>query len=181
MENSLLAEEATDEEGYEASKITQYLSFELAGETYAVDILRVVEIRGWTPVTTVPNTRSYIKGILNLRGIVLPVFDLRERFNLDPCDYGPTTVVIILKVMTRQGEKIMGVVVDAVRSVLDITPEDLREKPDCGSAINADFIESIASLGDLMVMLLDIDSMLTEHSITEPDAEEAEEHGDINE
>ncbi len=145
-----------------SEQLQQYLSFVLAGELYAVDILRVVEIRGWTPVTAVPNTQPYIKGILNLRGIVLPVFDLRDRFQLAPLPYDPTTVVIIVKVESRHGQKMMGIVVDSVRSVVDIHKRELKERPDCGAAINSEFILNIASVGSEMVMVLDIDAMLLE-------------------
>ena len=93
----------------------QYLTFMLAGEEYGVDILRVQEIKGWDNVTPIPNTPSYIKGVINLRGTIVPIIDLRERFSLETISYGPTTVVIVLKVNSDKGSRTMGIVVDAVR------------------------------------------------------------------
>jgi purine-binding chemotaxis protein CheW len=142
----------------------QFLAFELANEHYAVDILRVVEIRGWTSVTTVPNTPDFIKGILNLRGTIVPIVDLRNRFDLDVQDYTDTTVVIVVSVNTSNGQKVIGMVVDAVSRVLNVAENGIKDAPDFGTAIHTEFIEGLATADDeKMVMILNLDRMLTEH------------------
>lgn len=138
----------------------QYLTFTLADEEYGVDILRVQEIKGWTPVTHIPNAPAFLKGVLNLRGAIVPIVDLRVRFNLDTIEYTPTTVVIVLSVVVGGQERTFGIVVDAVSDVLNIPASDVRPKPDFGTVVDADFISGLASVNEQMVMLLDIDRLL---------------------
>lgn len=138
---------------------SQYLSFELADELYGVDILRVQEIKGWTQVTRIPNTPEYMRGVLNLRGTVVPIIDMRRRFNLENSEYTATTVVIVLSVKSDTGERVIGFVVDAVSDVLNVTPENMKQTPDFGSAVNTDFISGLASVDENMVMLLDVDKL----------------------
>ncbi|OOG24243.1 chemotaxis protein CheW [Thioalkalivibrio denitrificans] len=142
------------------SQVNQYLTFSLADEYYGVDILRVQEIKGWTPVTQIPNAPAYLKGVLNLRGVIVPIVDLRMRFNLESVEYTPTTVVIVLSLMHEDRERTFGIVVDAVSDVLNFAPEDIRPKPDFGTVVDADFISGLATLDKSMVMLLDIDRLL---------------------
>ncbi|CAK0775207.1 purine-binding chemotaxis protein CheW [Gammaproteobacteria bacterium] len=138
----------------------QYLTFLLAEEEYGVDILRVQEIRGWEAVTRLPNSPSYVKGVLNLRGAIVPIFDLRHRFDL-PCQpYSKDTVVIVLRAQGHKGIRSIGVVVDGVSDVLNANPEDIRATPDFGARISTEFIAGLASLGGAMVMLLDVDKLL---------------------
>lgn len=144
----------------------QYLTFALAHEQYGVDILRVQEIKGWTPVTHIPNAPAYLKGVLNLRGTIVPIVDLRMRFNLEAIEYTPTTVVIVLSLVADGRERTFGIVVDAVSDVLNIGAADIRPKPDFGTAVDADFISGLATVGDSMVMLLDIDRLLRPDEIT---------------
>ena len=144
----------------------QFLTFSLANEEYGVDILRVQEIKGWTPVTHIPNAPAYLKGVLNLRGTIVPIVDLRMRFNLDAIEYTPTTVVIVLSLMNEGRERTFGIVVDAVSDVLNIAPADIRPKPDFGTVVDADFIQGLATMGEHMVMLLDIDCLLRPEEIT---------------
>src|SRR5258706_1827385 len=99
----------------------QYLTFLLADAEYGVDILRVQEIKGWDTVTALPNTPEYVRGVMNLRGTIVPIIDLRQRFGLATIDYGLTTVVVVLKVMHERGSRIMGIVVDAVSDVYNVT------------------------------------------------------------
>ncbi len=139
----------------------QFLAFELANEHYAVDILRVVEIRGWTPVTAIPNTPSFIKGVLNLRGTIVPILDLRERFHLEARPYTQTTVVIVVSIQTETGQKVVGMVVDAVSCVMDIMEKDIKPAPDFGTSIHTEFIKGLATTDAQMVMLLDLDRMLS--------------------
>ncbi len=139
----------------------QFLAFELASEYYAVDILRVVEIRGWTPVTAIPNTPSFVKGVLNLRGTIVPILDLRDRFHLESRSYTPTTVVIVVSIQTESGDKVVGMVVDAVSCVMDILESEMKPAPDFGTSIHTEFIRGLATVNERMVMLLDLDCMLT--------------------
>lgn len=138
----------------------QYLTFIMDKEEYGVDILNVQEIRGWEPSTLLPNAPEFVKGVINLRGTVVPIIDLRQRFGLTSVDYGPMTVVIVLKVELDDKEKIMGIVVDAVSDVYTVTDEQKKPAPDFGSAINTDFIEGLVSVEEKMIILLDISKML---------------------
>ena len=144
----------------EGSDGSQYLTFLLAGEEYGVDILRVQEIKGWDTVTSIPNTPAYIKGVINLRGTIVPLIDLRERFGLEALSYGATTVVIVLKVARNHGERIMGLVVDAVSDVYNVSDEQRKPPPDFGAAVSSEFVKGLATVGDKMLILLDIDHLL---------------------
>lgn len=139
----------------------QYLTFFLAGEEYGVDILRVQEIKGWVPVTVIPNTPEYIRGVLNLRGTVVPVLDMRIRFHLEQEEYTSVTVIIVLSVKTDDGERVIGIVVDSVSDVMNVNQDDVKPTPDFGTRVNTEFITGLAAVGEQMVMLLDIDLMFT--------------------
>lgn len=139
---------------------TQLLTFLLAREEYGVDILRVQEIRGWAPTTQLPNTPSYVKGIINLRGTVVPIVDLRQRFNLESVAYGPTTVVVVVKVMAGERSRTMGIVVDAVSDVYNVAPADLKPAPDFGGAIGTEYLKGLVTMNEKMLIVLDIDQVL---------------------
>lgn len=139
----------------------QHLTFILNGEEYGVDILRVQEIKGWDRVTPIPNMPPYIKGVINLRGTIVPIIDLRARFSMPEVEYGPMTVVIVLKVITDDRERIMGIVVDAVSEVYNIDAEVLRPAPDFGGALGVEFVKGLATIDEKMVIVLDIDNLLT--------------------
>lgn len=139
----------------------QYLTFILNDEEYGVDILRVQEIRGWDNATPIPNTPRYIRGVMNLRGTIVPIIDLRERFGMDTLAYGPTTVVIVLKVYAEERERVMGIVVDAVSEVYNIGGDDLQAAPDFGAAVSLEFVQGLATVEEKMVIVLDIDHLLT--------------------
>jgi purine-binding chemotaxis protein CheW len=141
--------------------VSQFLTFTLGQEDYGVDILRVQEIRGWHPVTRVPNAPSYLLGVLNLRGTIVPIIDMRMRFKLDKVEYTPVTVIIVLSVRTANGNHVFGVVVDGVSDVLDVTAADIKPTPDFGAAMNTEFISGLATANERMVMLLDIDKLLS--------------------
>jgi purine-binding chemotaxis protein CheW len=139
----------------------KYLTFVLATEEYALDILRVQEIKGWSKVTVIPNTPNYICGVINLRGTIVPIIDLRLRFNLERLDYGQMTVVVVVKVMGHSGrERIMGIVVDAVSDVYDVAESEIKPPPDFGSVISIEFIKGLATVGEKMVIVLEIDRLL---------------------
>jgi purine-binding chemotaxis protein CheW len=135
----------------------QFLTFMLAGEEYGLDILRVQEIKGWDSVAAIPNTPSYIKGVFNLRGTIVPIIDLRERFGLENLNYGPTTVVIILSVKRDDHTRIMGMVVDAVSDVYSLGDDQIKPPPELGSAIDTTFVKGLATVDQKLVILLDTD------------------------
>lgn len=138
----------------------QYLTFYMAGEEYGVDILHVQEIRGWEESTEIPNSPKYVKGVLNLRGTVVPVIDLRSRFNLPLKKYDETTVVIVLKVTLDGRNKVMGIIVDAVSDVYTFPISEIKPAPDVGAAINASFIEGLVNVENGMLNILKITNAL---------------------
>ena len=158
----------------DSSHQDQYLTFLLGDEEYGVDILRVQEIRGWDSVTTIPNAPPFIKGVINLRGTIVSILDLRERFGIESVEYNDLTVVVVLRVKSEDGEKerIMGVVVDAVSEVYHITKNELKDAPDLGYAVNMSYMKGMATIDDKMVIVLDID-----HLMSLKDIDDAEESG----
>jgi len=138
----------------------QYLTFMLAGEEYGVDILRVQEIKGWGKVTPIPGTPEYVRGVMNLRGTIVPILDLRKRFSMDQIDYGPTTVVIVLRVECDGRDRIMGIVVDAVSDVYAVPAEELRPSPDFGGNVHVEFVRGLATVDEKMVIILNVDKLL---------------------
>ncbi len=138
----------------------QVLTFTLGDETYGVDILRVQEIRGWQPVTRIPQTAAHVLGVLNLRGSIVPIVDLRMRFNLQRAEYTAITVIIVLSVESPTGRRDFGVVVDGVSDVVDVPAESIKPTPDLGGQASTEFIRGLASIADHMVMLLDIDQLI---------------------
>lgn len=142
--------------------VDQYLTFIVASEEYGVDILRVQEIKGWDKVTPLPNTPDYVKGVINLRGTIVPIIDLRQRFNLPVIDYGATTVVIMLKVVCEKGQRIMGIVVDAVSEVYNVAASDLKPAPELGVEVGEEVVKGLATVDKKMVILLDIDQLLND-------------------
>ncbi|NOX26956.1 MAG: purine-binding chemotaxis protein CheW [Gammaproteobacteria bacterium] len=144
-----------------SADMDQYLTFILADEEYGVDILRVQEIKGWGSVTPIPNTPEFIKGVINLRGTIVPIIDLRQRFGLKKMEYGKLTVVIVLKVVCEVGERVMGIIVDAVSDVYNVAEEEMKPPPDFGSVVSIDYVKGLATVGEKMVIVLDIDHLLT--------------------
>lgn len=144
----------------------QYLTFMLAGEEYGVDILRVQEIKGWDNATRIPNTPEYVQGVINLRGTIVPIIDLRMRFGLEKLEYGPTTVVVVLKVESDVKNRTMGIVVDGVSDVYSVTGDELKPTPDFGDDVNAEFVKGLATIDEKMVIMLDIDKLLNSHELS---------------
>jgi purine-binding chemotaxis protein CheW len=140
--------------------VDQYLTFLLAGEEYGVNILRVQEIRGWDAVTPIPNTPSYLLGVMNLRGAIVPIVDLRRRLGMEQVEFGKTTVVIVLKTYSRGGEKTMGFVVDAVSEVYNVSGEALKPPPDFGAMVGTEFVQGLATMEGKTLILLDIDHLV---------------------
>jgi purine-binding chemotaxis protein CheW len=147
----------------------QFLTFLLGDEEYGVDILRVQEIRGWDSVTTIPNAPPFIKGVINLRGTIVSILDLRERFGIESVEYNDLTVVVVLRVKNPDDDKerVMGIVVDAVSEVYHISEEELKDAPDLGYAINMNYMKGMATIDNKMVIVLDIDHLMSLKDIDE--------------
>ena len=141
----------------------QFLTFQLGEELYGVDILRVQEIKGYTTVTKIPNTPSYIKGVLNLRGTIVPIVELRTTFGMETIDYTMFTVIVVVVVRDR----IMGLVVDSVSDVLNIRQKDIQASPEFGTKVDVSFLNGIGKSGDKLVALLNIDRLLSESELQE--------------
>jgi purine-binding chemotaxis protein CheW len=146
--------------GAKAPGSQQVLTFELGNETYGVEILRVREIRGWSPVTKIPHAPPHMLGVLNLRGSIVPIVDLRMRFALDRAEYTAVTVIIVLSVNSPGGKREVGVVVDGVSDVVDVNFSEVKPAPDMGSRLATEYIRGLTSVGDRMLVLLDIDRMI---------------------
>ncbi len=138
----------------------QFLSFTLGKEEYGVDILRVQEIRSWEPVSRIPNVPSYEKGVVNLRGAIVPIIDLRDRFQLGHSQYTPLTVVVVLQAHIGEKIRVMGVVVDTVSDVIDVDKKSIQSSPNFGAKVSTEFIRGLVSINQRMVMLLDVDQLL---------------------
>lgn len=164
----------------ENEQTDQYLTFIMADEEYGVDILSVQEIRGWETVTPIPNAPSHVKGVINLRGTIVPIIDLRQRFGLKNVEYGPLTVVIVLKVVTAKGSRIMGIVVDAVSDVYSLSVDDMKSAPDLGDHVNTLYIKGLVSVNSKMVILLDINELLGTDTIPEVSISAIKELKDAN-
>ena len=138
----------------------QYLTFVCAGEEYGVEILRVQEIKGWEGVTRVPYTAEYVLGVMNLRGVIVPVIDLRSRFGLPRQDFNASTVVIVVHVRGAGGEKTVGIVVDAVSEVYSLAADAIKRTPDLGGRVDGACVSGLTTVDGKMVMLLDIDKLV---------------------
>ncbi len=138
----------------------QVLTFTLGDETYGVDILRVQEIRGYSTVTRIPQAPAHVLGVLNLRGSIVPIVDLRMRFDLARAEYTALTVIIVLSVESPVGRRDFGVVVDGVSDVIDVAAADIKPAPELGEQVSTEFIEGLAAVSGRMVMLLDIDTLI---------------------
>lgn len=135
----------------------EFLVFSLGDEEYAIDILKVQEIRGYENVTRIANAPDFIKGVTNLRGVIVPIVDLRIKFHLKNVEYGGQTVVIVVNVADR----VVGIVVDGVSDVMTLTPDQIKPAPEFGVTLSSDFLSGLGSLDDRMLVLVDIDKLLT--------------------
>jgi len=143
----------------------QYLTFTLAGEEYGIDILGVQEVKVWSGVTALPNTPGYIKGVLNLRGVIVPIIDLRKRFGLDAVEYDSTTVIVVLKLELEEKSTTVGIVVDTVSDVLDIPRS--AQKPVDGIKLDcrSEAVTGVAPINDKLVIMLNAMRLLDENDI----------------
>jgi len=139
----------------------EVLAFTLGSEEYGVSILKVQEIRGYDAVTQIANAPDYIKGIINLRGTIVPIVDMRIKFKLGSPTYDEFTVVIILTI----GQQIIGMVVDSVSDVTTLAPEQIKTTPEMGSALSADYMMGLGVLDGRMIILMDIDRLMSSDEI----------------
>ena len=135
----------------------EFLTFRLGGEEYGIEILKVQEIRGYDSITHIANSPNYIKGVINLRGIIVPIIDMRIKFNLAHAAYDQFTVVIILTVAGR----VMGVVVDGVSDVITLADDQVRQTPGLGSAIETQYIMGLGTVDERMLILIDIEKLMS--------------------
>ncbi|MBV5331065.1 chemotaxis protein CheW [bacterium] len=140
-----------------ATGAREYLTFRLDREEYGIDILKVQEIRGYESPTRIANAPHFIKGVVNLRGTIVPIVDMRLRFNCEQAQYDTFTVVIVLNLRQR----IVGIVVDSVSDVMELAPENMRPAPDVDSVIGSESVIGLGSLGDRMLILLDIEKLMS--------------------
>ena len=135
----------------------EYLTFTLGDEEYGIDILMVQEIRGYETVTKIANAPEFIKGVINLRGIIVPVVDMRIKFNLENVVYNQFTVVIVLNVCGR----VIGMVVDGVSDVIELTPEQIHATPEFGSSLDTQYLIGLGTVDDRMIILVDIERLMS--------------------
>lgn len=144
----------------------KYLTFNLAGEEYGIGILKIKEIIGMMPITTVPRTPEFVKGVINLRGKVIPVIDLRMRFAMEEIDYTDRTCIIVVEIGQQAETVEIGIVVDAVSEVLSIKSDDIADTPTFGSKLDTDYILGMAKIQGGVKILLDIDTVLNDREVT---------------
>lgn len=149
----------TDKEG-------KYLTFTLAEEEYGIGILKIKEIIGMMPITSVPRTPEFVKGVINLRGKVIPVIDLRLRFGMEELEYTERTCIIVVEIDGQTGIILIGIVVDAVSEVLNIKNEDMEETPAFGAKLNTQYILGMAKMEGGVKILLDIDQVLNAEELS---------------
>lgn len=149
-----------------ANREGKYLTFSLAGEEYGIGILKVKEIIGMMPITTVPRTPDFIKGVINLRGKVIPVVDLRLKFGMEKMAYTERTCIIVVEIKGAVSSVLIGIVVDSVSEVLNIKGTDIEDTPVFGTRVNTDYILGMAKVNGTVKILLDIDKVLSEEELS---------------
>ena len=142
--------------GEEGGFSQEFLTFTLGPEEYAIDILKVQEIRGYEQPTTIANVPDFIKGVINLRGIIVPIVDLRIKFGVGKAEYTPFTVVIILSISGR----VVGIVVDGVSDVTSLRAEQIRPAPEFAASVDTRYIKGLGTLGERMLIVVDIEKLM---------------------
>lgn len=140
--------------------VKQFLTFMMADEEYGVDILTVQEIRSWEEITALPNAPEYVTGVINLRGTIVPIIDLRVRFGLPRISYGPLTVVVVVKVEFEQYGKIMGITVDAIADVYSIAENEAKTVPSISQSNDCEYVAGLVNVSDKMVSLIDLQTTM---------------------
>ncbi|MHB8121010.1 MAG: chemotaxis protein CheW [Desulfuromonadaceae bacterium] len=148
-------QQKTDRSG--TNIVSEFLTFTLGNEEYGIDILKVQEIRGYDTVTHIANAPEFIKGVINLRGVIVPIVDMRIKFNVGEPSYNDFTVVIIINVLGR----VIGMVVDGVSDVVALGPEQIKPAPEMGAAMDTDYITGIGTMNDQMLILVDIEKLMS--------------------
>lgn len=143
----------------------KYLIFKQGDEEYGVQILKVHEIIGMMRVTSMPNVPQFVKGVINLRGKIIPVIDLRMKLGMQSAEYTERTCIIVIQIMTSGGEMSMGIIVDEVSEVEDVLADQLEHTPNFGTSIETNFILGVGKIGDRVVMLLDIEQVLNSNEL----------------
>lgn len=141
----------------ESGASSEFLAFTLGDEVYGIDILKVQEIRGFEPVTKIANTPEFIRGVVNLRGVIVPIIDMRLKFNLETVEYNQFTVVIILNVCGR----VIGMVVDGVSDVVEFTPEQIHDAPEFGASLDTEYLIGMGTMDERMIILIDIEHLMS--------------------
>ncbi len=149
-----------------ADREGKYLTFILADEEYGIGILKIKEIIGMMPITTVPQTPDFVKGVINLRGKVIPVMDLRLRFGMNAINYNERSCIIVVEIAGQSVSVLIGIVVDSVSEVLSIKGDDVEDMPTFGTKLNTDYILGMAKIEGCVKILLDIDRVLSDGEIT---------------
>ncbi|MHB8623688.1 MAG: chemotaxis protein CheW [Sulfuricaulis sp.] len=144
----------------------QYLTFRLDGQEYGIAILKVQEIKGWDKMTPIPNSPAYVKGVLNLRGVIVPVFDLRLRFGLPEAVRDAFTVIIVVNI----GGRLAGIVVDSVSDVINVSPDQKCAAPEYEGQQSREFIQGLAQVEDKLLIILDIDRMVTPETLDQSES-----------
>ena len=152
-----------------AADSNQYLTFTLGNEEYGLEILKVQEIKGYSLITRVPRSPEFVKGVLNLRGTIVPVIDLRARFGLELRDYDQFTVIIVVVVAGRA----MGLIVDAVSDVLNLPQSEIAETPEFSNRVDTKFISGMGRAGDKLIILLDVEKLLSSDELQSVEAAQA--------
>lgn len=143
----------------------EFLTFMLNEEEFGIDILCVQEIRVWSWVTELPNKPDYIKGVINLRGVIIPIIDLRQRFGETPLEYSDQTVTIILKSQDKENPMVVGIVVEAVSEVYKLDASAIRKAPAFGHKVDSCFLQGLATIEDKLIILLDTNALLSEDEL----------------
>lgn len=153
-----------------AKREGKYLTFSLAGEEYGLGILKVKEIIGLMPITLVPRTPDYVKGVINLRGKVIPIVELRKKFGMDAVDYTERTCIVVMEIANPGGPILMGIIVDSVSEVLNIKNAEIEDPPEIGSNLDTDYILGMAKINGGVKILLDIDRVMQDNELNLPSA-----------
>jgi purine-binding chemotaxis protein CheW len=162
MENTTAADKTAADAGREG----KYLTFSLTGEEYGIGILKVKEIIGLMAITTIPRMPSYVKGVINLRGKVIPVIDLRLKFAMEEAEYTERTCIIVVEISCGSGRLLIGIIVDSVSEVLNVKGADIEDTPAFGASLDTAYILGMAKIGGRVKILLDIDRVLNTEELS---------------
>jgi purine-binding chemotaxis protein CheW len=157
---------ATAEKSKPSIAEEQFLTFKLCGQEYGISAIKVQEIKGWEKVTPIPNSPTYIRGVLNLRGLIVPVIDLRLRFNLEEIGYTAVTAIVVVNI----SERLAGLVVDSVSDVIEVSEEQCCAAPDFEGHKDREFISGLAQIDGKLLILLDIDRMVNPETLDKTEA-----------